>query len=205
MPYVYRYIDMNKDEVVYVGKVTKEKQDEYDPLKNRHLQHKREEWYKEIGFKDLCMQYIEVASPVDADIYESFLISYYNTDQLVNKAKTGWGNSRLKIDIINPKRWMLYDNIEYGFEDRLSASLYALEICRRIRGILFQDECLHGEIERLMNEISRTQEYERKAQYIESSVMHNEDFRRKEMESQWGYDFRHPFEWLDRRIQAAVS
>ena len=69
MPYIYRYIDIDKEEVIYVGKVTRYKDVGYDPLKNRHEQHCREDWYKNDS-DHIVMQYIELDSHVDADIIE---------------------------------------------------------------------------------------------------------------------------------------
>lgn len=97
MAYVYRYINLKKAEVCYVGKVTKDSDFGYDPLLARHEQHKREDWYKAIGNENLVLQYIELDSHVDADIYETWLIQFYDTGQLVNKAKTGWGRSRIDL------------------------------------------------------------------------------------------------------------
>ena len=95
MPYVYRYIDMNRKEVVYVGKVTTYYDMDAtcvnDGLVKRHAQHQREDWYKSIGDENLLLQYIQLKSHVDADIAETWLISYYDTGQLFNKSKTGWG------------------------------------------------------------------------------------------------------------------
>ena len=109
MAYVYRYIDIIKEEVVYVGKVTKNKNENYDPLTNRHNQHKRDEWYKS-NPNNIAMQYIENLSPVDADILESWLISYYDTDQLANKGKTGWGKSDLDLSKFCDYQWKNYGN-----------------------------------------------------------------------------------------------
>ena len=49
MAYVYRYINLEAKEVVYIGKVTKDHDVGFDPLLNRHRQHRGEKWYKEIG------------------------------------------------------------------------------------------------------------------------------------------------------------
>lgn len=98
MPYVYRYIDMNTHECVYVGKVKSDADIGLDPLARRHDQHKREDWYKEIGDENLLMQYIHVPTHADADILETFFISAYEgTGQLKNKAKTGWGRATVSV------------------------------------------------------------------------------------------------------------
>lgn len=96
MPYIYRYIDMQKEEVCYIGKVTT--YDDYgkiDGLEKRHSQHRREKWYKEIGDENLILQYIKLDNHTDADIFETWLIQYYDTGQLYNIAKRGWGKSSI--------------------------------------------------------------------------------------------------------------
>lgn len=109
MPYIYRYIDIEKEEVVYVGKVTRYKdcQAAYDPLRNRHEQHCREKWYKD-NEDNLVMEWIEVENPCDADILETWLINFYDTGQLVNKAKVGWGKSSIDLWPVVSGRWTVY-------------------------------------------------------------------------------------------------
>ena len=108
MPYVYRYIDLDKCEVVYIGKVTKYKDFCTDPLLARHKQHTREEWYKGAE-QNIVMQFVEVDSNTDADIFETWLISYYDTGQLVNKAKTEWGKSALDLRYCFFGKWRTFE------------------------------------------------------------------------------------------------
>ena len=107
MAFVYRYIDLEAQEVVYIGKVAGEKDVYIDPLKRRHEQHTREKWYQE-NSDNLVMQFIEVKSHADADILETWLISKYGTGQLLNKAKTGWGESALDLSPMLYGRWKTY-------------------------------------------------------------------------------------------------
>lgn len=107
MPYLYRYIDLEKQEVVYAGKVTKYNDVGYNPLKNRHEQHCREDWYK--ASKDnLIMEFIEFDNACDVDILETWLINFYDTGQLVNKAKTGWGKTSFDLWSSVENRWVVY-------------------------------------------------------------------------------------------------
>ena len=120
MAYVYRYIDLTKREVCYIGKVSGRKADGYDPLENRHKQHTYEEWYKKIGEKNIIMQYLEIETPADADIIETWLISKYaNTGQLYNKGKATWGESRIKLDFIGiseSQEWEIFGwSLSKGF------------------------------------------------------------------------------------------
>lgn len=108
MPYVYRYIDLDKREVVYIGKVTKDKDFGTDPLLVRHKQHTREEWYKGAE-QNIVMQFMEVDSNTDADIFETWLINYYDTGQLKNKGKTGWGKSALDLRDCFFGRWRTFE------------------------------------------------------------------------------------------------
>jgi len=108
MAYIYRYINLEKKEVVYIGKVTKEPALGCDPLLNRHRQHRGEAWYKEIGDENLLLQYIE-CSHTDADILETWLINYYcSTGQLVNISKMNWGESSMDLYPVFGGRWRNY-------------------------------------------------------------------------------------------------
>lgn len=115
MAYVYRYINLEKKEVCYIGKVTKDRDIGYEPLFNRHRQHKTEEWYKEIGDKNLLLQYFE-CSHTDADILETWLINYYcPTGQLVNISKANWGKSEIDLYPVFGGKWRNYgQNREYN-------------------------------------------------------------------------------------------
>ena len=113
MAYIYRYIDLEKREVCYIGKVTKDKTDTVDPLSNRHRQHKGENWYKEIGDENILLQYIE-CSHTDADILETWLINYYGvTGQLVNMAKMNWGESSIDLYPVFGGRWRNFGQNRY--------------------------------------------------------------------------------------------
>lgn len=107
MAFVYRYIDLNAQEVVYIGKVTKGGDIDPDPLLRRHQQHTREDWYKK-NADNLVMQFIEVESHADADILETWLISKYGTGQLVNVSKTGWGESKIDMWALTLGHWRTY-------------------------------------------------------------------------------------------------
>ena len=129
MPYVYRYIDVTKQEVCYVGKVTHCKDVGYDPLTRRHEQHKREEWYKAIGDQNILFQFIETESHTDADILETWLINYYcGSGQLVNKGKIEWGKSNIDLNPYISGKWVTY--YDYGTRKALNEKL--MSVARRI-------------------------------------------------------------------------
>lgn len=124
MAYIYRYIDLKKEEVCYVGKITKFKDNWNNPLANRHKQHKGEEWYKDIGDENLLLQYIELDSHTDADILETWLINYYcPTGQLVNKAKMDWGKSNIDLYPVFYGRWRNYGQNKEMNKEKIYAAL----------------------------------------------------------------------------------
>lgn len=106
MPYLYRYINTETEEVVYVGIVTKDSElcnsldlaENKEYLERRHRQHKRtDSWYKEIGDDNLVMQYVFYESAIDARIAELWLINFYDTGQLMNVDGTGQLKSKLDL------------------------------------------------------------------------------------------------------------
>ena len=123
MPFVYRYIDIEAREVVYVGKVAKGGADNCTPLDVRHRQHTYEEWYKGNAC-NLVMQYMEVDTVADADILETWLISQYGPDQLVNISKSRWGKSRIVLWSIVTGRWKTYRKYDMD-----NAAIDALHKC----------------------------------------------------------------------------
>lgn len=124
MPYIYRYIDLEKEEVVYIGKVTKFNDVGYDPLRNRHEQHCREDWYK--NNDNLVMQFIELKNQCDADILETWLINFYDTGQLLNKAKCGWGRSNIDMWPIVSNQWRTYGKNTDMNNDEIQGIVYEL-------------------------------------------------------------------------------
>ena len=135
MAYIYRYIDLKKEEVVYIGKVTKSGEIwALETLARRHEQHSRENWYKEIGEDNIIMQYIELESHTDADIYETWLINYYgSTGQLVNKGKMGWGKSKLDMYPLIFGKWRNYSANLDDIESQLT--LFAESLYRMTEGL----------------------------------------------------------------------
>ena len=113
MAFVYRYIDIEKNKVIYIGKVSGEAMDK--PLEKRNKQHKSNDfWYKDHGGdKNVMLQFIELENAADADIYETILISKGDQKYLENKSKTGWGTATFNLNIPEqdwtPYRWDGYE------------------------------------------------------------------------------------------------
>lgn len=175
MPYIYRYIDIDKEEVVYVGKVTRYKDVGYDPLRNRHEQHCREDWYKNDS-DHIVMQYIELDSPVDADIVESWLINFYDTGQLINKAKTGWGKSKLDLYTLICGRWRTFGLNSGMREDSIEEliSSLVLQLKKYTEGFTVN---IDSNLTYFCNEVKRIQKEWQKAQKL-SRFDAQCDFRR---------------------------
>ena len=124
--YVYRYVNLEKLEVCYIGKVTRDKDDKQDPLSNRHKQHKREPWYMEIGDENLLLQYIE-CSHTDADILETWLINLYGqTGQLINISKMNWGKSSIDLWPVFAGKWITYGRGYYRNQEEVRKMLIPL-------------------------------------------------------------------------------
>ena len=100
MPYVYRYIDKLDDIIKYVGIVVSQK------LRDRVRQHKYQDiWCTSSDFK---IQYFEVKTRCDAEMWEAHLIAEYKTHRYFNKAKSSWGLSSY-LDSATIK-WEDFDN-----------------------------------------------------------------------------------------------
>ena len=179
MCYVYRYIDINRKEVVYIGKVTKDPDIGYDPLLNRHKQHKNDEWYKNIGSDYLVMQYIELENQCDADILETYLISIYDgTGQLANKAKTGWGKSKL---FISNRRNSLIEWRPFACSENKTYDAIMKELSVAVNGLLRRTENLEFNVEANISVLSdsvRELASEHKKAFLFNSFDKNDDFIR---------------------------
>lgn len=177
MPFVYRYIDVEAQEVVYIGKVTGFKDLYNDPLRNRHEQHKREEWYKK-NKNNLIMQFIETESHADADILETWLISKYGTGQLVNKAKTTWGESKIDMWSLTAGHWKTYQR---GCNQSIKA-LYdvAEQLYKYTEGLEYNVDSglgmFCGMVKDIVNEkskVSRLSRYDEQEDFMRAKTMEN--------------------------------
>lgn len=83
MPYVYRYIDRENNEVKYIGIIALESN-----FPRRFKQHEGDEWYKNGNW---LIEYIKVDSRTDAEALEGHFIWFYKTGRYFNKAKVNWG------------------------------------------------------------------------------------------------------------------
>lgn len=97
MEYVYRYIDDETGETVYVG-ISK-------CLKDRIAQHKRD---KLASINKAIIEYFPVKYHADADMLETYLISHYDTGKYFNVSKTKKGKCSF-IDICDKLPWKRFD------------------------------------------------------------------------------------------------
>lgn len=157
MSYVYRYINMNNHKCVYIGKVMGDTDIFSDPLKRRHEQHKRDDWYKEIGDENILLQYMYVPTHADADILETYFISQYeDTKQLKNKAKVGWGKSCvIKEKCFKWNNYLPYTNRETWIEKEFASK--ARIVCKLLEFNPLEDtkEYVIDEVEKLFSAIKK--------------------------------------------------
>lgn len=141
MGYVYRYICPARGAwTVYIGKVTSLRYSTgLSALKERDREHKiKDKWRKD--YSPLILQYIETISDADADIFETWLISYYQqTGQLQNDSKTRWGTSELDLSDHFFGKWkefgsdLLADNTLQGplLTDAQNPTYRTLDVLKR--------------------------------------------------------------------------
>ena len=77
----------------------------------------------------MLLQYIELDNHTDADIFETWLIQYYDTGQLYNKAKTGWGKSSIDLYSRIFGRWRNFRGSSRNNQQEIySQLLYVAEV-----------------------------------------------------------------------------
>ena len=80
---VYRYTDIEDEQIKYVGIVRKGK------LSNRLQSHETDdEWCKNRGW---FIEYFDCDTQSEAEAFEAHLIALYGTDKYYNVKKAGWG------------------------------------------------------------------------------------------------------------------
>lgn len=102
MGYVYRYTDLDDNQIKYVGIVWSDNR----TLKQRIREHEyNDDWCKGRGWK---IEYISenIETRTDAEYLESHYISRFGTGRWYNIAKSGWGVSSF---IKDRDDWQLYD------------------------------------------------------------------------------------------------
>lgn len=97
MPFVYKYVNRNTDDVEYVG-ISRDK----ERLYKRFADHSRDPWYEPFKYD---IYYSEVASQTDAEALEGHFIAHYGSDKFYNKAKAKWGECSFAPYV----EWSKYD------------------------------------------------------------------------------------------------
>lgn len=115
MPYIYKYVNKDTNEVEYVGII---KADSNFP--NRFTQHKSDGWYKPDKYK---IYYKQLESQTDAEALEGHFIALYGSDKYHNKAKSKWGECSFAPDI----EWDEFDETLLGCKFDKMAYLFNLD------------------------------------------------------------------------------
>lgn len=160
MPYLYRYIDLKKEEVVYVGIVTTDERkfgyqacstpSAMEYLERRNIQHRSDEWYQKIGEDNILLQYIFFESSIDARISELWLINFYDTGQLANKDGTKASNSELDLYSFIFGKWRNYGESSWNNEEKIRKMVINL-----VEALMRDTECLYVNIDSGIENMNR--------------------------------------------------
>ena len=124
MHYVYRYI--RRGTTIYVG-IT-------NNMKRRAKQHEKDKW---AGKHDMIM-YFAVETRADAELLETYLISYYKTEKYYNVSKTKIGEVSFLGDITNLP-WVKWDGV-------VDYSLHCFEIRDLLPDIITKVEIIEKRV-----------------------------------------------------------
>lgn len=83
-PKVYKYINKKTNEIDYIGIVWSFNRE----LKNRIKEHSK---YDNMKLENYDIYYFDVETKADAEVWEGHLITYYGTQERLNKSKSNWG------------------------------------------------------------------------------------------------------------------
>ena len=124
MPYVYKYVNRESNDVEYVG-ISKTQEGFY----KRIADHKRDKWYTENKYD---VYYFEVDSQTDAESLEGHFIALYRSYEFHNKAKARWG----KCSFAPSVEWIKYEG-EYNISSRRALDKRVKEL----QGEVFSLDC----------------------------------------------------------------
>lgn len=102
MGYVYRYTDLDDNQIKYVGIVWSDNR----TLEQRIKEHKYNDWWCRDGRWKIEYITKNIETRTDAEYLESHYIALYETDKWYNVKKSGWGISSF---VCSDDIWMLYD------------------------------------------------------------------------------------------------
>ena len=83
-PKVYKYINKETNETDYIGIVWSADRE----LKKRIKEHSK---YDKMDLNKYEVHYFDVETKADAEVWEGHLITYYGTQERLNKSKANWG------------------------------------------------------------------------------------------------------------------
>lgn len=128
MEYIYKYVEKDSGQPVYVGRATESN------WPRRLDQHKRDDWYE---FDKYEVYFYKVSTRTDSESLEAHFISKYGTDEYNNKAKARWG----ELTFVDEVQWEKYD------EHTMQKDRSSLDV--RYSIALQKLNCIDAEIERL--------------------------------------------------------
>lgn len=101
-PIVYKYINKETNMVDYVGIVWSANR----KLSKRIKEHSK---YDEMNLEKYEVHYFDVETKSDAEIWEGHLISYYGTQERLNKSKSNWGLCTFLKEKEDSIEWIKYE------------------------------------------------------------------------------------------------
>ena len=101
-PKVYKYINKNTQEVDYVGIVWSKNRELY----KRIHEHSK---YDKMHLNNYEVYYFEVKTKADSEIWEGHLISYYGSQNRLNKHKSKWGLCTFLNGLEDSIDWIKYE------------------------------------------------------------------------------------------------
>ena len=101
-PKVYKYINKETNEVDYIGIVWSKNRELYKRI-NEHIK------YDKMDLEKYEVYYFNVETKADSEIWEGHLISYYGTQNRLNKHKSKWGLCTFLIGLEESIEWIKYE------------------------------------------------------------------------------------------------
>ena len=150
MPYIYKYVNKETEDVEYVGII---KSDTNFP--RRFDQHKSDAWFEPFKYD---IYFAEVLSQSDAEALEGHFIAFYGSTKFHNKSKAGWGLCSFAPEI----KWQKYNSaIPPNYTKPNDIFKWQRELLNnRTYALWLETEKLQNEVDRLWHEDAEIQQEE---------------------------------------------